>query len=51
VVKPDKALLQVLTNIGTQVGRVIERKQAEEELRIAKNQAEAATLVLEIINQ
>ena len=44
VVKPDKALLQVLTNIGTQVGRVIERKQAEEELRIAKNQAEAATL-------
>ena len=44
VVKPDKALLQVLTNIGTQVGRVIERNQAEEELRIAKNQAEAATL-------
>jgi PAS domain S-box-containing protein len=43
VIEPDKALLQVLTNIGTQVGRVIERKQAEGELRKAKNQAEAAT--------
>ncbi len=26
VIKPDKALLQVLTSIGTQLGRVIERK-------------------------
>jgi len=43
VVEPDKALLQVLTSIGTHLGRVIERKQAEEELRIAKNEAEAAT--------
>ena len=43
VVKPNKALLQVLKSIGAQVGRVIERKRAEEELRIAKNQAEAAT--------
>jgi PAS domain S-box-containing protein len=43
VVEPDQALLQVLTSIGTHLGRVIERKQAEEELRIAKDAAEAAT--------
>jgi len=43
VIEPDKALLQVLTSIGTQLGRVIERKQAEDELRIAKDEAEAAT--------
>ena len=31
-VEPDEALLDVLNNIGGQVGRVIERKRAEEEL-------------------
>ena len=32
-VEPDEALLDVLDNIGGQVGRVIERKQAEAEVR------------------
>ncbi|MEE9551599.1 MAG: response regulator [Gammaproteobacteria bacterium] len=29
-VEPDKQLLEVMANVGTQLGRVIERKQAEE---------------------
>jgi PAS domain S-box-containing protein len=31
--KPDAQLLEVMENIGTQLGRVVERKQAEEALR------------------
>jgi PAS domain-containing protein len=31
-VEPDEALMQVLGNIGAQVGRAVERKRAEEEL-------------------
>lgn len=33
VVEPDKQLLQVMTDIGTVLGRVVERKRAEEALR------------------
>jgi signal transduction histidine kinase/HAMP domain-containing protein len=36
-------LLEVMAQIGTQLGRVIERTQAEEQLMGAKAQAEAAT--------
>ncbi|MCH7567362.1 MAG: GAF domain-containing protein, partial [Nitrospirae bacterium] len=32
-VEPDEALLEVMAHIGTQLGRVIERKRAEEEIR------------------
>ena len=43
LVEPDKQLLEVMANVGTQLGRVIERKQAEEELAVAKEQAEFAS--------
>ena len=35
-VEPDKPLLEVMAHIGTQLGRVIERKQAEEERQRAR---------------
>ncbi|SFM47712.1 PAS domain S-box-containing protein [Methylobacterium pseudosasicola] len=40
---PDPALLKVMVNIGAQLGRVIERKRAEENLRQAKVAAENAS--------
>ncbi len=40
--EPDEALLQAMAHIGTQLGRVFERKRSEEELRQAKDQAEEA---------
>ncbi|MCK5431751.1 MAG: PAS domain-containing protein, partial [Gammaproteobacteria bacterium] len=44
MVEPDKQLLEVMANVGTQLGRVIERKQAEGSLALAKEQAESANL-------
>jgi signal transduction histidine kinase len=41
--EPDEALLEVMAQIGTQLGRVIERTQAEELQLAAKKKAEAAT--------
>ncbi len=40
--EPDKKLLKVMSNIGKQLGRVIERTRAEEELRDAIIEAESA---------
>jgi PAS domain S-box-containing protein len=40
-IKPDEDSQAVLDNIGTQVGRVIERKQAEEALRESEERAKA----------
>lgn len=40
---PDASLLRVMSNIGAQLGRVIERKQAEKSLRQAKEAAEEAS--------
>jgi signal transduction histidine kinase/DNA-binding response OmpR family regulator len=42
-VEPHEALLNVAAQIGTQLGRVIERQRAEAQLREAKDEAEAAT--------
>lgn len=42
-VEADQALLEVMAQIGTQLGRVIERTRAEEAMREAKELAEAAT--------
>jgi PAS domain S-box-containing protein len=42
-IPPDQALLRVMTNIGAQLGRVIERQRAEETLRQAKEAAEDAS--------
>lgn len=39
-VEPDAPLLQVMANIGTQLGRVIERKQAEQALFQEKERAQ-----------
>ncbi len=39
---PDERLLEVMGNVGTQLGRVQERIQAEEEIKTAKIEAEAA---------
>ncbi|WP_447969394.1 response regulator [Nitrospira sp. M1] len=38
--KPNPRLLEVMTIIGTQLGRVIERTQAEDQLKLAKVMAE-----------
>jgi signal transduction histidine kinase/DNA-binding response OmpR family regulator/PAS domain-containing protein len=40
--EPDEALLKVMANIGAQLGRVVERKRAEDALRQAKEGAEEA---------
>ncbi|MFQ5572166.1 MAG: response regulator, partial [Rhodothermales bacterium] len=42
-VEPYEPLLDVVAQIGTQLGRVMERKRAEVQLRKAKELAEAAT--------
>jgi len=42
VLEPDEPLLQTISTLATQLGRVSERKRAEEQLRIAKEAAEAA---------
>jgi signal transduction histidine kinase/DNA-binding response OmpR family regulator len=41
--EPQEELLDVAAQIGTQLGRVVERKRSEEQLREAKEEAEAAT--------
>src|SRR5262249_33105698 len=43
--EPDRQLLEVMAYIGVQLGRVLERKRAEDLLRSAKEQAEIATTV------
>jgi signal transduction histidine kinase/CheY-like chemotaxis protein len=40
--EPDESLLKVMANIGAQLGRVVERKRAENALRQAKEGAEEA---------
>ena len=42
-VQPYEALLDVTAQIGIQLGRVVERKRAEEQLHLAKDAAEAGT--------
>ena len=40
--EPDELLLKVMANIGAQLGRVVQRKRAENALRQAKEGAEEA---------
>jgi PAS domain S-box-containing protein len=42
IVAPDERLLEVMGQIGAQLGRVIERKRAQEALQRAKDKAETA---------
>ncbi len=42
MIEQDESLLQIISTLATQMGRVTERKRAEEQLRIAKEAAEAA---------
>ncbi len=41
--EPDEAVLELMAQVGTQLGRVMERSQAQAQLRSAKEGAEAAT--------
>jgi PAS domain S-box-containing protein len=41
--EPDEAVLELMAQVGTQLGRVMERSQSQEQLRSAKEEAEAAT--------
>ena len=41
--EPDGPLLELMANVGAQLGRVVERKRAEVALRSAKEKAEEAT--------
>jgi signal transduction histidine kinase/CheY-like chemotaxis protein len=43
-VSPDENLMQTIRNVGEQLSRVFERKRAEEELRQARQAADAANL-------
>ncbi|MBA3534293.1 MAG: response regulator [Ardenticatenales bacterium] len=40
--EPDDSLLELMADLGTQLGRAIERERAEEALRVAKEGAEEA---------
>ncbi|MBI3951310.1 MAG: sigma 54-interacting transcriptional regulator [Acidobacteria bacterium] len=40
LVEPDESLLEVMSNIGTQLGRVVERQRAEESRRRAHEEVE-----------
>lgn len=42
VLEKDQQFLELMTNVGTQLGRVLERSRTEEELRNAKETAETA---------
>lgn len=42
--EPDEAVLELMAQVGTQLGRVMERSRSEEQLRSAKEDAEAATV-------
>ncbi|NCF26798.1 MAG: response regulator [Gammaproteobacteria bacterium] len=42
--EPDEAVLELMAQVGTQLGRVMERHRAEDQLRGAKEDAEAATI-------
>lgn len=42
--EPDEAVLELMAQVGTQLGRVMERIDAQEQLRSAKEDAEAATV-------
>ena len=42
--EPDQDVLDLMAQVGTQLGRVMERTHAQEQLRSAKEEAEAATL-------
>jgi PAS domain S-box-containing protein len=42
--EPDEAVLELMAQVGTQLGRAMERNRAEEQLRGAKEEAEAATV-------
>ena len=42
MLEPDESLMQIISTLSTQLGRVTERKRAEEQLRVAKEAAEAA---------
>ncbi len=42
--EPDENLMILARSVGEQVGRVLERQQAQEDLRVAKDAAEAASV-------
>ena len=42
--EPDEAVLELMAQVGTQLGRAMERNRAEEQLRGAMEEAEAATV-------
>jgi PAS domain S-box-containing protein len=42
--EPDESILELMAQVGTQLGRVMERAEAEEQLRGAKEDAETATI-------
>ena len=50
-VEPDGKLLEIMTQVGTQLGRVLERKRAEEEVRHSNEQLRNLYRRLELVRE
>ncbi|VAX29851.1 hypothetical protein MNBD_NITROSPINAE05-163 [hydrothermal vent metagenome] len=50
-VEPDSKLLEIMTQVGTQLGRVLERKRAEEETRHSHEQLRNLYRRLELVRE
>ncbi len=50
-VEPDDKLLEIMTQVGTQLGRVLERKRAEEEVRHSHEQLRDLYHRLELVRE
>jgi signal transduction histidine kinase len=50
-VEPDGKLLEIMTQVGTQLGRVLERKRAEEEVRHSHEQLRNLYRRLELVRE
>ncbi|MCI0400299.1 MAG: diguanylate cyclase [Gammaproteobacteria bacterium] len=49
--EPDKPLLEAMAHVGTQLGRVIERKRAEDELRKTHEELEQHNLEMALLSE
>ncbi len=51
IVEPDEPFIKVMANIGTQLGRVVERKRAEQQLRESERSAAMGTTTAKLVHE